>query len=158
LHGFTDYPTRLFFKQLGCPVTFSEMASSVASSFGSEKTDNITEVSKELYPAGVQIFGHTVKDIVYMVEKLNENKDVSIIDINAGCPTKKIISNGDGAGLLYDLPLLEEILKSAVSVSKIPITVKTRKGIDENNITAIKVAKICQRVGVSAITVHRPNH
>ena len=105
-------------------------------------------------PSIVQIFGSDKYAIKNTIEKLNEDDSIDIIDINMGCPAPKLVKNGDGAGLLLDLDKVEEILKEATSVSKKPITVKTRKGFNDNITTAVEVAKLCEKYGVAMITIH----
>lgn len=154
--GITDIPFRRIVSEYSVSpgLTFTEMASSRAMAFSSERTERIIETLESERPVAVQIFGSDVENIVSMVKKLNEYDNIDIIDINMGCPAPKIVKNGDGAGLLLDLKKVEKILTESVKVSKKPITVKTRKGYDDNIITAVEVAKIAERAGVKMITVH----
>ena len=154
--GITDIPFRKVVREISpAPgLTFTEMASSKAMAFSSERTERIIGTYEGERPVAVQIFGSDVLNIVDMIKKLNEYDSIDIIDINMGCPAPKIVKNGDGAGLLLDLKKVEMILTEAVKASKKPITVKTRKGYDDNIITAVEVAKIAERVGVKMITVH----
>ncbi len=154
--GITDVPFRKIVREISPDIglTFTEMASSKAMSFKSEKTEKIMSLDKSERPSAVQIFGSDVESIKDMVKKLNDNDDVDIIDINMGCPAPKLVKNGDGAGLLLDLEKAKMILTEAVQASKKPITLKTRKGFDENTITAVELAKIAEEAGVSMITVH----
>ncbi len=154
--GITDIPFRKIVRMIepNVGLTFTEMASSKAMSFSSEKTEKLIEVMDIERPSIVQIFGSDVQNIVSMIKKLNDIDSIDIIDINMGCPAPKLVKNGDGAGLLLDLVKVKEILTKAVEVSKKPITVKTRKGFDDNIITAVEVAKIAEEAGVSMITVH----
>ena len=105
-------------------------------------------------PYIVKMFGSEKDVIRNTIEKLNQDDTIDIIDINMGCPAPKLVKNGDGAGLLLDLKKVEEIIKEATSISKKPITVKTRKGFNDNIITAVEVAKICEKYGVAMVTVH----
>lgn len=130
------------------------MASSKAMEFGSKKTDKLLSLLDNERPSIVQIFGHDVDTIKNMILKLNENDNIDIIDINMGCPAPKLVKNGDGAGLLLDLDNVKNILTEAVKISKKPITVKTRKGFNNDIQTAVKVALIAQEAGVSMITIH----
>lgn len=130
------------------------MASTKAMEFGSSKTERLLKIPEYERPSAVQIFGSKKQVISETIKKLNEDKNIDIIDINMGCPAPKLVKNGDGAGLLLDLKNVEEIIKEAVKVSNKPITVKTRKGFNEEKITAIEVAKIAEENGVSFITIH----
>lgn len=152
--GVTDIPFRKICRKFGPGLTFTEMASSKAMEFESAKTEKLLEIMENERPSAVQIFGSSPKVICNTIEKLNCNEKIDIIDINMGCPAPKLVKNGDGAGLLLDLKNVENIVKEAVKVSQKPITVKTRKGFDKNNITAVEVAKICEYGGVSQITIH----
>lgn len=130
------------------------MASTKAMEFGSSKTERLLKIPEYERPSAVQIFGSKKQVISETIKKLNEDENIDIIDINMGCPAPKLVKNGDGAGLLLDLKNVEEIIKEAVKVSNKPITVKTRKGFNEERITAIEVAKIAEENGVSFITIH----
>ena len=152
--GVTDIPFRKICRKFGPGLTYTEMASTKAMEFGSDKTEKIIQIMSDERPSIVQIFGSDKDTIRKTIEKLNQQEDIDIIDINMGCPAPKLVKNGDGAGLLLDLKKVEEIIKEATSVSKKPITVKTRKGFDDDIITAVEVAKICEKYGVAMITIH----
>lgn len=152
--GWTDIAFRKICRKYGPGLTFTEMASSEAMKFGSARTEKILKITDGEHPSVVQIFGHSKEVICQMIEYLNENDDIDIIDINMGCPAPKIVKNGDGSGLLLNLENIDEILEAAVKLSKKPITVKTRKGFYDSKNTAVEVAKICEKRGVSAITIH----
>ncbi len=152
--GVTDIPFRKICRKFGPGLTYTEMASTKAMEFGSDKTEKIIQIMSDERPSIVQIFGSDKDTIRKTIEKLNQQEDIDIIDINMGCPAPKLVKNGDGAGLLLDLKKVKEIIKEATSVSKKPITVKTRKGFDDDIITAVEVAKICEKYGVAMITIH----
>ena len=152
--GVTDIPFRKICRKFGPSLTFTEMASSKAMEFNSQKTGKLLEIMEDEHPSVVQIFGSNKDVIASTIYKLNLDDNIDIIDINMGCPAPKLVKNGDGAGLLLDLENVEKIIKEAVKVSQKPITVKTRKGFDKNHITAVEVAKICDYNGISQITVH----
>lgn len=152
--GVTDIPFRKICREFGPGLTYTEMASTKAMEFQSEKTEKLLEIMEGERPSIIQIFGSNPDVIAHTIEKLNEKNTIDIIDINMGCPAPKLVKNGDGAGLLLDLKNVEKIVKKAVEVSKKPITVKTRKGFDHSHMTAIEVAKICEYYGVSQITIH----
>lgn len=153
--GVTDVAFRRVVRECKTPgLTFTEMASTKAIEFGSKKTEKLLKIADNERPSAVQIFGSNKYVISETIKKLNEDDSIDIIDINMGCPAPKLVKNGDGAGLLLDLNNVNEIIKEAMKVSKKIVTVKTRKGFDEERITAVEVAKICQDNGVSFITVH----
>ena len=152
--GVTDIPFRKICRKFGPGLTYTEMASTKAMEFGSDKTEKIIQIMSDERPSIVQIFGSDKDTIRKTIEKLNQLEDIDIRDINMGCPAPKLVKNGDGAGLLLDLKKVEEIIKEATSVSKKPITVKTRKGFNDDIITAVEVAKICEKYGVAMITIH----
>ena len=150
--GITDLPFRLLCKEQGAGLVYTEMISSKALFYGDEKTKLLLKSKKEERPLVIQIFGSDVEAIKYSVEYLNDKAD--IIDINMGCPAPKIVKNGDGSKLLLNLDLVKEILETAVKAAKVPVTVKFRKGWDNDHIVAVEVAKIAEQAGVSAITIH----
>lgn len=152
--GVTDIPFRKICRKFSPGLTFTEMASTKALEFKSVKTDRILNIMEDERPSVVQIFGNDKDVIRHTIEMLNEDDSIDIIDINMGCPAPKLVKNGDGAGLLLHLDKVEEIIKEATSVSKKPITVKTRKGFNNDIITAVEVAKLCEKYGVAMITVH----
>lgn len=152
--GVTDIPFRKICRKFGPGLTFTEMASTQAMEFNSDKTLKLLEVTEDERPSVVQIFGNNKEVISKTIEKLNEDDTIDIIDINMGCPAPKLVKAGNGSGLLLDLKNVEEIIKEATRVSKKTITVKTRKGFDNNTITAVEVAKICEKCGVAMITIH----
>lgn len=152
--GVTDIPFRKICRKFSPGLTFTEMASSKAMEYESKKTEKLLEIMEDERPSVIQIFGSNKEVIKNTILKLNENEDVDIININMGCPAPKLVKNGDGAGLLLDLKNVEEIIKEAVKVSKKPITIKTRKGFNDEKITAIEVAKICETYGIEQIIIH----
>ncbi len=152
--GVTDIPFRKICRKFNPGLTFTEMASTKAMEFNSVRTDKILHIMDDERPSVVQIFGSDKEVIKNTIEKLNEDDSIDIIDINMGCPAPKLVKNGDGAGLLLNLQNVEDIIKEATSVSKKPITVKTRKGFNNDIITAVDVAKICEKYGVAMITIH----
>jgi len=152
--GITDLAFREIVRTYDAGLTFTEMASSKAMEFGSSKTEKLLSILENERPSVAQIFGSDVETIKNMILKLNEDSLIDIIDINMGCPAPKLVKNGDGAGLLLDLDNVKNILVAAVKVSKKPITVKTRKGFNNDIITAVKVARIAEEAGVAMITIH----
>ena len=150
--GVTDMAFRSICKEFGVGMLYTEMASSKAVHYGSEKTENIYEILDAERPIGIQIFGHEPVIMAETAEKLSDVAD--IIDINMGCPAPKIVKNGEGSALMKDLKLAEDIIKSVVKASKVPVTVKFRKGWDEEHVNAVCLAKIAENSGAKLITVH----
>lgn len=150
--GITDLPFRLICKENGAGLVYTEMVSAKALLYGDEKTKLLLKTCKEEHPLAVQIFGSDLDAIAYAskyVSKIGE-----IVDINMGCPAPKIVKNGDGSKLLLNLDLVEKIVKTAVENALVPVTVKIRLGWDSENIVAVEAAKIIEKAGASAITVH----
>lgn len=150
--GVTDLAYRKICKDFGAGMMYTEMVSSKAISYGSKKTMTLCEIDEAEHPIGVQIFGSDPLTMAKTAEQLSETAD--IIDINMGCPANKIIKNGEGSALMKDLTLAEKIIKEVVKASKVPVTVKMRKGYDENNINAVELAKIAEQCGLPQITIH----
>lgn len=150
--GITDSSFRKICKEYGPGLVFTEMASSKAIFYKDEKTNKLMDTSEEKKPVAVQIFGSDVESMSYAADKVSEFAD--IIDINMGCPAPKVIKNGDGSKLLLDLNKANEIVTSVVKVSKVPVTVKFRKGWDKDNIVAVECAQMLENAGVSMITIH----
>lgn len=150
--GITDLPFRLLCKKFEPGLVYTEMVSARALFYGDEKTKKLLNMKNEKKPIAVQIFGSDIESMVYATKYLQDKAD--IIDINMGCPAPKVVKNGDGSKLLLNLDLVEKIVTNVVKASNIPITVKIRKGWNDENIVAVEVAKIIERAGALAITVH----
>jgi len=153
--GVTDVPFRYICNKYGGVVyTPTEMVSTKGLVYKDHKTHNIMDGYIGESPRVVQIFGSEPEVLKKVIIKLNERPDVDIIDFNMGCPAPKVVKNGDGSELLQDLKKVELIIKEIMSVAKKPVTVKTRLGYDRNHMTAISVAKLCEKYGISLITIH----
>lgn len=150
--GITDLPFRLICKENGAGLVYSEMVSSKALLYGDEKTKLLLNTCEKERPLAVQIFGSDEEAISYAAKYVSSFAD--IVDINMGCPAPKVVKNGDGSRLLLDLEKVEKIVRAAVSSSLVPVTVKMRTGWDQENIVAVEAAKIVERAGASAITIH----
>ena len=150
--GITDLPFRKIAKKQGVGLIYTEMVSSKAIFHNDEKTKKLLNVEGEKRPIAVQIFGSDVESMVYAAKYVESIAD--IIDINMGCPAPKVVKNGDGSKLLLNLNLAEEIVKAVVDAVEKPVTVKIRKGWNNQNIVAVEAAKRFERAGVKAITVH----
>lgn len=150
--GITDLSFRKLCKENGCGLVETEMVSAKAIYYNDEKTLKMLNMEGEKRPISIQIFGNDPEIMAEAVKKLDGKSE--IIDINMGCPAPKVVKNGEGSKLLLDLDLVGKIVKEVTKVSKVPVTVKIRKGWDNDSIVATEVAKIIERNGASAITVH----
>lgn len=150
--GVTDLSFRKICKDCGAGLVETEMVSSKAIYYNDEKTLKMINTEGEKRPVSMQIFGNE-PDIMAEAAKFLQDK-ADIIDINMGCPAPKVVKNGDGSKLLLNLDLIGEIVSSVVSVSKVPVTVKIRKGWDDEHIVAVEAAKVIEKAGASAITIH----
>lgn len=151
--GVADKAFRELCMEFGACYCVSEMVSSKGISYHSAKSAQLMELGENEHPCAVQIFGNeplTMADAA----KFALNYKPEIIDINMGCPAPKISGNGAGAALMKDPTLCGEIVKAVVGAVDVPVTVKIRKGFDDDNINAVKVATICEQNGASAVTVH----
>lgn len=151
--GVSDRAYRELCVRFGAAYCVSEMVSSKALSFNSKKSEELMEISSLERPCGIQIFGDDPKCMADAAKHALENKP-DIIDINMGCPAPKISSNGSGSALMKNPRLCGEIVKAVTAVTDIPVTVKIRKGWDDDSVNAVEVAKICESAGAAAITVH----
>ena len=150
--GVTNRPFRIICKKYGAGMVCTEMASSRAMFHNDLKTKRLLNTEGEERPISMQIFGSDEESMMYATEQVSKIAD--IVDINMGCPAPKVVKNGDGSKLLLDLEKAEKILIAVVNKSTVPVTLKIRKGWDKENIVAVEIAKIAERVGISAITVH----
>ena len=150
--GITDRAFRKICKNYGVGLVCTEMVSSKGLFYNDEKTKLILNTEGEKRPISMQIFGSDVETMGYAAKYVSKIAD--IVDINMGCPAPKVVKNGDGSKLLLNLELVGKIVKEVVKNSKVPVTVKIRKGWDEENIVAVEAAKIIEEAGASAITIH----
>ena len=150
--GVTNLPFRIICKEFGPGLVCTEMASSRAMFHNDQKTKRLFNTEGEKRPISFQIFGSDEETMAYSAKYVSEFAD--IIDINMGCPAPKVVKNGDGSKLLLDLEQAEKVIKAVVENSKVPVTLKIRKGWDKENIVATEIAKIAENAGISAITVH----
>ena len=150
--GVTNRPFRMICKDYGVGMVCTEMASSRAMYHNDLKTKRLLNTEGEKRPISMQIFGSDEESMAVATRYVSNIAD--IIDINMGCPAPKVVKNGDGSKLLLDLEKAERILKCVIKNAKVPVTLKIRKGWDKENIVAVEIAKIAEKVGISAITVH----
>lgn len=150
--GVTDLPFRMICEKFEPGLVCTEMASSKAIFHDDSKTKRLLNLEGEKRPISVQIFGSDEETMGYAAKYVSEFAD--IVDINMGCPAPKVIKNGDGSKLLLDLNQAEKVIRAVVKNSKVPVTLKFRKGWDKESIVAEELAKIAERQGVSLITIH----
>jgi len=151
--GITDMPFRLLCKQQGCGMVYTEMVSAKGLYYGDEKTWKLTQVHPDEHPVGVQIFGSDPDIMAEIAAKLSQ-AGIDLIDINMGCPMPKIVKNGDGSALMRQPEKVYRIVKAVVGASCKPVTVKIRKGWDDNSVNAVEIAKAIEEAGGAAVTVH----
>ena len=151
--GIADRAFRELCINYGAGYTVSEMVSSKGLTMGDKKSGELLTLGEIENPAGVQIFGDN-PEIMAQAAKMCIKYHPNIIDINMGCPAPKIAMNGGGASLMKNPLLAGEIIKAVRNAVDIPVTVKIRKGWDDENITAVELAKIAEKNGAAAITVH----
>ena len=153
--GVTDISFRGLCKEQGCGLVYTEMVSAKALYYGSENTKQLLRISEEEMPVAAQIFGNDPKIMANVVkEHLNKRDDICIIDINMGCPAPKIVKNGEGSALMKNPELAGQIVREIKEVSSKPVTVKFRKGFDEDNINAVQFALALEEAGADAIAIH----
>ena len=149
----TSIAFRLLCKELGADVVFTEFINSDGLIRSNKKTQKKLRILEKEKPVGIQIYGHNIHSMIDAA-KIAEDFNPDIIDINAGCWVKKVANRGAGAGLLKDPVYMQEMVESIVKAVKLPVTVKTRIGWDENSIMIEEVAKRMQDAGASALTIH----
>lgn len=151
--GVSDRAYRELCVKFGAGYCVSEMVSSKALSFNSKKSEELMDISDFERPCGIQIFGDDPECMAQAAEHAMLNNP-DIIDINMGCPAPKISSNGSGSALMKSPALCGKIVQAVVKSCNVPVTVKIRKGWDDNNINADEIAQICEQSGASAIIIH----
>ena len=151
--GVSDLPFRLLCRKQGAGLACMEMVSAKAILYGNKNTEGLLEIDPEELPVSLQLFGSD-PDIISEMAKRIEERPFAILDLNMGCPVPKIVNNGEGSALLKEPKLVEKILTKTVHAIKKPITVKIRKGFDEEHVNAVEIAKIAEGCGVAAVAVH----
>jgi len=149
----SDPPFRALCKEQGADVVYTEFISSEGLIRDAAKSTMKLDIYEKERPVGIQIFGANLESMLRSVE-IVEKSNPDIIDINFGCPVKKVVSKGAGAGILKDIDLMVSLTEAMVKHTKLPITVKTRLGWDESSIMIVEVAERLQDVGCKAIAIH----
>lgn len=151
--GVTDLPFRKLCKEMGCGLMYTEMVSAKAILYNNKNTDELLRVDENERPIAVQLFGSDPDIMAEMAARIEEGP-YDFIDINMGCPVPKIVGNGEGSALMKNPKLAGDIVAAMVKKCKKPITVKIRKGFDDENINAPEFAKVLEANGASAVAVH----
>ncbi|AMC11577.1 nitrogen fixation protein NifR [Lutibacter profundi] len=149
----SDPPFRALCKEQGADVVYTEFISSEGLIRDAAKSKKKLDIYEKERPVGIQIFGANLESMLRTVEIVEQSKP-DIIDINFGCPVKKVVSKGAGAGILKDIDLMVALTEAMVKHTNLPITVKTRLGWDESSIQIVEVAERLQDVGCKAISIH----
>lgn len=153
LAGISNRPFRLLARRYGAALSYTEMASADAIFRKQEKTIRMIDITPEEHPIGVQLFGSKPEYMETAVKKVSEyNPD--LIDLNLGCPVKKVVRKNGGAAILKDMGLAEELMAAAVENSVVPVTIKIRTGWDGKSDVFVEVGKLAEKVGVAAVTLH----
>lgn len=149
----TDVSFRLVCKELGADIVYTEFVNAEGLVRNSEKTHKKLEIVEEERPVGIQIYGSSINSMIEAA-KIAEKENPDLIDINAGCWVKNVVGHGAGAGLLKDPIYMQQLVKGVIDNISLPVTVKTRLGLDDKNIIILEVAKRLEDIGVKALTVH----
>ena len=151
--GVTDLPFRLLCAQMGAGMVCSEMVSAKAIHYRNKNTESLLEIHEKEGPVSLQLFG-SEPELMAQIAGQIEERPFAILDINMGCPVPKVVNNGEGSALMKDPLLAGRIISAVAKAVKKPVTVKIRKGFDEEHVNAVEMAHIAQESGAAAITVH----
>jgi tRNA-dihydrouridine synthase B len=153
MSGVTDMPFRRLVKRCGVGLVVSEMIASRAMVYAAKKTMKMASHCADEHPIAVQLAG-CEPDIMAEAARLNEDRGASLIDLNLGCPAKKVTNGDAGSALMRDEPLAEKIFKAVVAAVKVPVTLKMRTGWDDDSRNAPELARIAEDCGIQSIAVH----
>ncbi|MBO5955540.1 MAG: tRNA dihydrouridine synthase DusB [Clostridia bacterium] len=151
--GVTDKAFRLITKPFGPGLMYTEMVSGKGLFYNSKKTEDLLVADEEEQPVATQLFGHEPQVLATIAQRALEF-GAKLIDINMGCPAPKITGSGDGSALSKNPELAGEIVAAVVGAVEVPVTVKIRKGWNEETVNAVEMAKIAEKAGAAAVTVH----
>lgn len=152
--GVTDLPFRLLAKEMGCGLVYSEMVSDKGLIYQNCHTLEMLKSHERERPVAVQIFGSDPKSMAQAAKIVEASGAADIIDMNMGCPTPKIVKNGEGSALMRTPDLAFDIMSHVVKAVQLPVTVKIRKGWNDASVNAVQMAKLAEQAGVAAIAVH----
>ncbi len=151
--GVTDLPFRLLCKEQGAGLLCMEMVSAKAIMYKNKNTEELMAIDERELPVSLQLFG-SEPDIIAKIAHQIEDRPFDILDINMGCPVPKIVNNGEGSALMKNPKLAGEIIEKTARAIKKPVTVKIRKGFDEDHVNAVEMARIAEASGAAAVAVH----
>ena len=151
--GVTDLPFRLLCKEQGAGLLCMEMISAKALQYKNRNTKALLQIDPREYPVSLQLFGAD-PDIISEQAKAIEELPFQILDINMGCPVPKVVKNGEGSALMKNPRLVYDVVYKTVRAISKPVTVKIRKGFDEEHVNAVEIAKIIEEAGGAAVAVH----
>lgn len=151
--GITDLPFRLLCKEEGCDILYTEMVSAKAIYYENKNTIPLLSLNSKEHPIGVQLFGSEPQLMGDMAKKI-EPLGFDFVDVNMGCPVPKIVNNKEGSALMLNPKLVGEIVSAMVKATKKPVTIKIRKGFDDEHVNAVEIAKIAEQNGAAAVAVH----
>lgn len=151
--GISDLPFRLLCHEQGAGLVCMEMVSAKAITYKNKNTDKLMDIHPSEHPVSLQLFG-SEPDVMAEATRMIADKPYDILDVNMGCPVPKVVGNGEGSALMKKPELIEEIVKALVSATDRPVTVKIRKGFNDNSINAVECALAAQQGGAAAVAVH----
>ena len=151
--GVSDLPFRLLCREQGAGLVCMEMVSAKAIAYHNRNTERLMEINDREHPVSLQLFG-SEPDLMAEIAAQIEDKPFDILDINMGCPVPKIVGNGEGSALMKNPKLIEEIITKVSRAIQKPLTVKFRKGFDDDHVNAVEIAKIAEASGAAAVAVH----
>ena len=151
--GVTDLPFRLLCREQGAGLLCMEMISAKGILYNNKNTESLLQIHPDEMPVSLQLFGSDPKIVSEMAKRIEE-RPFSILDINMGCPVPKIVRNGEGSALMKNPKLVYELVSATVKAIQKPVTVKIRKGFDDEHVNAVEIAKIIEEAGASAVAVH----
>ena len=151
--GVTDLPFRLLCKEQGAGLVCMEMVSAKAIYYKNKNTEALLEIDTREKPVSLQLFGSDPEIMASMAHRI-EDRPFDILDINMGCPVPKVVNNGEGSALLKNPELVRKIVTAVVKAVDKPVTVKIRRGFDEDSVNAVEIAKIIEDCGAAAVAVH----
>ncbi|MDD3363153.1 MAG: tRNA dihydrouridine synthase DusB [Hespellia sp.] len=151
--GVTDLPFRLLCKEQGAGLLCMEMVSAKGILYNNKNTETLLAIHSQEQPVSLQLFGSDPHIMSEMAKRI-EDRPFAILDVNMGCPVPKIVRNGEGSALMNQPKQVYEIVSALVKAISKPVTVKIRKGFDDNHINAVEIAKIIEEAGASAVAVH----
>lgn len=151
--GVSDLPFRLLCSEQGAGLVCMEMVSAKAIAYRNRNTEKMMETDPREHPVSLQLFG-SEPDLMAEIAAQIEDRPFDILDINMGCPVPKIVGNGEGSALMKNPKLIEEIITKVSRAIQKPLTVKFRKGFDDDHVNAVEIAKIAEASGAAAVAVH----